>query len=322
MYVWWLLGARACINIEWCIVPGQSNVWASVVSGRSRAGSIPTAPKPIPGTTSTLPSDPALPTPTRKLLLNVPPHAQSGRKGSPSPGSGDSMFGNAQPRTPQASGQPAVPGGRCVDPENSLPVDDKSHVKFFLDNASSAGSMTSTESGFSEHRPTNNSGSYADACRKASAVNAGGVSVNVVNPGGDSVPRAEHRDGQGSSHTDRHKHTPTHAGDLRGDRDQFRNDHPQHRQPRGRHDRFPRGRGNNPHHTVNRGRYEDGRDYYDEGQGWQRQGGHYGSRRARGGNSSGYRGKQTRSEPALSVKEEKDIQYRRAISDRGQNKDP
>lgn len=125
------------------------------MSGRSRSGSIPAGAKPIPGTTLTLPPHPT-----------APGHPARSR----------SLSGPSYPPLPQAGEATADHGGEPAahDAAAAEDKDRAAKAKFFLEDASSAGSRTSSESGYSEHRATSssNAGSYAEACKKAAAVAA------------------------------------------------------------------------------------------------------------------------------------------------------
>ena len=123
-----------------------------MVSGRSRSGSIPAGPKPIPGTTLTLPPHPTAPGhPARSRSLSGPSYP-------PLPQAGEATVDHGS--------EPAAHDAAAEDKDRAA------KAKFFLEDASSAGSRTSSESGYSEHRATNssNAGSYAEACKKAAAV--------------------------------------------------------------------------------------------------------------------------------------------------------
>ena len=128
----------------------QPTLWASIVAGRDRSASVTpaAAAKPIPGTTMML-----APHPT------TPGHGHAKRSFS--------LSGASYPSVLEASRRTPVEGTNSEDQDATA----TGRVKFFLDNTSSVGSRTSSESGYSEHRP-NNSSSYAAAAMKPASVGA------------------------------------------------------------------------------------------------------------------------------------------------------
>ncbi|XP_076460494.1 mitogen-activated protein kinase kinase kinase 20-like [Babylonia areolata] len=262
----------------------QPDLWASIVAGRPRSGSIPA--KPIPGTTLTLSPDPQIPSSAHPLRSQ-------------------SLSGPSYPALSETVGRGGGGGDTAEDKQNK--------VKFVLEEAgSSVGSQTSTESGFSDYRMNNNTGSYADACKKTSGVQGvgggkDGVDDRTVSPSG------------GAGNVKREQ--MTNKGGDRGNRD-FYTRQPFHE------DRYRERRGNNhPRggYYDHRGGNSRGGYYGNRGQG---RGGQYGAGRGRGRREVGYGGRdepmwgrqgsrQARSEPAFSGQDPQDGRsLRRAVSDR------
>ena len=277
------------------------------MSGRNRSGSIPAA-KPIPGTTLTLPPNPALP-------------------GSAHSARSQSLSGPSCPPLPQAG---EVPDGDAYDGSVAAAAaaeeGNPGKVKFFLEEASSVGSRTSTESGFSEHRTTtittttssSNTGSYAEACKKAAAAGPATAAGDAGRPGsrGGGQVQSSGRSAElgGAKSTGR--------GEDRWSRDRefVRRDQRQDGRYRGRGQYHQSGRGrggdfgSRRENSDNRGGNYDSRGRnYGEGRGLGRRGGYYHHDQQYSRQSS----RQSRSEPQFSGQELNDNRnLRRAVSDR------
>lgn len=279
-----------------------------MVSGRSRSGSIPTGAKPIPGTTLTLTPSPSLP-------------------GSSSSRS-QSLSGPAYPPLPAHAGELPLDGDAQHDGAGDAGEDKAAaKVQFFLEEASSVGSRTSAESGYSG----NNTGSYAEACKKLAAAAgtgdstrpgsgvgghqaASGAGKAAEAPGGGGGAGRSSGSGSGSRGEERWSRDRDYAT-----RKDYRQDGRYASRGRGLYNQGGRGRGGDYDNNNRRGHYDNyrGGGYYGEGRGfWNRRGGggHYHQDQQYGRPG----GRQSRSEPQFSGQEplRDNRNLRRAVSDR------
>ncbi|KAK7109216.1 hypothetical protein V1264_013299 [Littorina saxatilis] len=237
----------------------KSDLWASIVAGRSRSGSMSTA-KPIPGTTMTLPVNPALPASRSHSLTGHSPSY---------PSLSDAVSRHHSAESPLSGGANS-PGGNDTGDDNTA------KVKFFLEETSSVGSRTSTESGYSENRH-GNTGSYADMCKKPVSSLAKAAVV------GDSVKMSGNRDvpiGRGSPRSS--------AGDNMGKGDNVGKGEWRWNRD-GQDGQYHRGRGRN--YDSRGGNYEGrGGNYSGRGENYRGRKGNYGNRDGYDGSRDGYYG--------------------------------
>ncbi|XP_025094561.1 LOW QUALITY PROTEIN: mitogen-activated protein kinase kinase kinase 20-like [Pomacea canaliculata] len=146
----------------------KPDLWASVVAGRVPSLASTSAwPKPVPGTTLTLPANPQVPAPLK--TTTSPVSAQVSQTGS--------------------TAKPGMRSSLSVESRVEDGVEERrgSKVTFYVDDTSSASSPASSESGFSEHHA--HAGSYADAIKKLLPSGDAGKEGREVTRYGDNVDK-------------------------------------------------------------------------------------------------------------------------------------
>lgn len=149
-------------------ISDKPDLWASVVAGRVPSLASTSAwPKPVPGTTLTLPANPQVPAPLK--TTTSPVSAQVSQTGS--------------------TAKPGMRSSLSVESRVDDGVEERrgSRVTFYVDDTSSASSPASSESGFSEHHA--HAGSYADAIKKLLPSGDAGKEGREVMRYGDNVDK-------------------------------------------------------------------------------------------------------------------------------------